>query len=83
MRSVGFGLKFGVELTGDEPGMVFEFNDLNQSFGGINSGEDHPLFFEHLAILVIEFITVAVAFGYIFFFIGLKTEGILDELTGV
>src|SRR5262245_53496594 len=75
-RRVGtapFGLKFRMELAGHKPRMVFEFHDLDQTLGGIDAGEKHPLFFKKLAIFVVELISVTMALGDVFLFIGCKT----------
>ena len=46
MSAIRLRLKFGVKLAGDKPGMIFEFDDLNQIFLGIEPAKNHSEFLE-------------------------------------
>jgi hypothetical protein len=63
-----------MKLAGDKPGMIFQFDDLNQPFAGIRPDEKHPLLPERRFILIIKLVPVPVPLGDIFFFIRLITQ---------
>src|SRR5204863_6496791 len=56
-------LELGVELAGDEPGMVAELDHLDQRAVGRDAGEHEPALLEPLAIGVVHLVAVAVALG--------------------
>jgi len=58
-----FGLEFGMKLHSDKPGMLWQFHDFDKRAIGACSGKPHPIGFELLAVLVIEFITMAMPLG--------------------
>src|SRR5690606_27121615 len=59
VRTVRPGTEFGVELGGHKPRMVLQFDNLHQPAvrGGSRKAVTHP--FQLFAILVVEFIPVA------------------------
>src|SRR2546422_5370471 len=56
-------LELGVELAGDEPGMVAELDHLDQRPVGRHAGEPEPALLEPLAIGVVHLVAVAVTLG--------------------
>ena len=62
MRLMGFAQKFGMKLTRKEERMVFQFDDFNQlSIWGL-AAQDETGFLEFIAIGVVEFVAVTMAF---------------------
>jgi hypothetical protein len=62
MRLVRLAQKLRVKLAGDEKGMILEFNDFNQLAVGRQAAENKTGLFKFLAVGVVEFVAVAVAF---------------------
>ncbi len=61
MRACGPTLELWVELRADEPGMIFQFNDLDQAAICGLPAERHASSLHWLAIAVVELIAVAMA----------------------
>ena len=61
MRLMGFAVEFGMELTGDEEGVLWYLDDLDQFAIGSMTAETETCLFEFVAIGVVEFVAVAVA----------------------
>lgn len=66
MRPRRAGKKFGMELTGDEPRMVFQLDDFDQLGLRIDSGKNHALVFQNLFEFVVEFVAVAMTLRNVF-----------------
>ena len=62
MRLVWFAVKLGMELTGNEERVLGKLNDLNELSIRCQAAEYEAVFFEALAICVIELKAVAVPF---------------------
>ena len=58
LRLVGTGLEFRVELYADEPGMVFQLDDLHQPLVRREPSDGQSLLGEQLPVAVVEFPTV-------------------------
>src|SRR5436190_8679214 len=63
MRREWTRFQLGVELHGDEPGMLFVFNDLRQDTVGGHPREAHAPLLEPALVIRVHFITMAVALG--------------------
>ena len=55
--------EFRVELNGNEPGVVGDFNNFHEALVGTGPGDDKPGLFKLLAVAAVELVAVAVAFG--------------------
>ena len=62
VRLVRFAVEFGMELAGDEEGMFWYFDDLDQFAIGRMTTEAEAGFFELVAVGIVEFVPVTVAF---------------------
>ena len=62
MRFVGFAVEFGMKLAGDKEWVLWQFDDLDEFAVRCVAAESEVGFFEFLAISVIEFVAVAMAF---------------------
>jgi hypothetical protein len=62
MGFAGAGEEFRVVLAGEEEGMAFEFNQFHQAAVGGDAADLIAGFKEEVAVGVIEFIAMAVAF---------------------
>ena len=60
--TIGFAQKFRVELAGDVEGMILQFDDFDQATVRGCSAEHKAGFLELVAIDVVEFVAVTVAF---------------------
>ena len=56
-----------MELHAHEEGMIFHFHRFHDAVIGRSAAEDKPRFFQRFAIIVVEFVSVAVAFADLFF----------------
>ena len=54
--NIRLGSKFRMELTGHEPRMIGEFNDLNQVSFGMNPADAQTVLFKRSAMGVVKFI---------------------------
>ena len=52
-----------MELHAHEEGMIFHFHRFHDAVIGRSAAEDKPRFFQRFAIIVVEFVSVAVAFA--------------------
>ena len=64
VRSRETALQFGMELHRQEPGMIFEFNDLDQIPFRPNSGNLESVRDEFFPVLIINLEAVTMAFRY-------------------
>ena len=71
MSLVRLRLEFRVELNTDKPRMILDFDDFDQVFFWIDSGNEHSCFGELFAVIVVEFVAMTVTFGYFLPIIGL------------
>src|SRR5438094_4265693 len=62
MGLVRLAVKFGMELAGNEKGVVSQFDDFHQLAIGRETAENKTRFFEALAVRVVELVAVAVTF---------------------
>ena len=62
VRLMRFAVEFGMELAGDEEGMFREFDNLDELAVGRVAAESKTGFFKFLAVSVVEFVTMAMAF---------------------
>ena len=62
VRLVRFALEFGMELAGDEKGMLRYFDHLDQFAVGGEAAEGEAGFFKTIAIRIVEFVAVTMAF---------------------
>src|SRR5512136_3127472 len=76
MRLERLGLEFGVELASQEPGMVFDFDDLDQLVLRIPPGKEQPGPGQVAFVGRVEFIAVAMPLLYISFPIGFIGTGL-------
>ena len=67
MRFIGAGFEFGVELATYIVGQRRNFYRFYESAVGRSTRKSKPRVFEFFSVIVIEFVSVAVAFGYIAF----------------
>ena len=74
---------FGVELHADKPGVVIDLHDLHQVVLGVYAGGHHAGFLILLQVGIVEFITMAVTFGYVICPVNIKNPGAFDKLTGI
>ena len=77
------GFEFRMELTSQKPGMTADFDDLHQFSVRRSSADDHSGFLQALQLVVVEFIAVAVPFGYFVFLIGLVGKSMVFNAAGV
>src|SRR5690349_14740116 len=61
VRLHGLGLELGVELHADEPGMVRQFDDLDQVVLRVHAGHHHARVLQALAVGVVQLEPVPVA----------------------
>ena len=69
MRIHGARFEFGVKLTPEKPGMIFELDDFHKIPIGGNAAEYQSTLLKRFTIGIIEFVAVAVSFGNLFFFV--------------
>src|SRR5439155_19992024 len=55
-------LEFGVELAAEKPGMVCEFDDLDEILVGGNAGNDQSVVGEYLLELPVELVSMTMPF---------------------
>jgi len=60
MRAVRTGFEFRMELAGDKPRVIDNFNHLYYTLIRRKSGKDDSMFFKLLTKFIIDFISVAV-----------------------
>ena len=82
MRPGRLGLEFGVELNGQEPGMVQQLDDLDDRAVGAGSGGDQPVLVESLAIVVVELIPMTMPFADPLHAVGLTGQAVGREHAG-
>src|SRR5262245_28124997 len=58
-----FRLELRVTLNADEPGMVWQFDDLDEQTVRARSRESHPGGFKTRAVIVVHLVAVAVPLG--------------------
>ena len=63
MRVVGAAFEFGVELGAEEPVFAGDFGDFAEAVVWGEAGEADSGGFESFAVVVVDFVAVAVAFG--------------------
>src|SRR5262245_56249903 len=56
----GLALELGVELDGQEPGVVLQFDDLDELAVGAGAGDDEAGLLEDLAVGVVELVAMPV-----------------------
>ena len=56
-------LEFRVKLYGEEPGVVFEFDDFDQITFRPDAGNTQTVGYEFLAVLIVHFKAVPMPFG--------------------
>src|SRR5713226_866651 len=61
VRAIRATLKFGMELRADKPGMICQFNDLDQAIIGRAAADDHAMRLHAPAKLIVELVAMAVA----------------------
>ncbi len=83
VRSEGAGLELGMKLSSKEERVVREFKNFHQILVGIDAGEDEAGGGKLVAIVIIEFVAVAVAFGDSVGFVGAVGESVFSEGAGV
>src|SRR5258708_2869899 len=83
MRLVGFAVKFGMELAGDEEGVLCQFDNLDQFAIGRVAAETKVGFFELFAVGVVEFVAVPMAFVHDKGAVEAGGFGPNDELAGL
>ncbi len=59
----GFALELGVELNGQIPGMGWQFDDFDELVIGAGSGEREAVRLVLLPVLIVEFVSMSMAFG--------------------
>ena len=62
VRLVWLAQKFRVELARDVERMIFEFDDLNEFAVRRRAAENEAGFFKFFAVIIVELVTVTVAF---------------------
>src|SRR5258708_39543711 len=75
MRTSWAALELGMELRSDEPGMVCQFDNLNQAVGSRATTNDYAIDFHTPAILVVELVAMAMALKNYRFAIGFTCFG--------
>ena len=83
VRFVGFALEFGVELAGDEEGVIFEFDDFDEFAVGRCATKNEAGLFEFGAIGVVEFVAVTMAFVDEKCAVEMRAQGVHGELAGL
>ena len=71
MRVVGAAFEFGMELCSEEPAFAGDFGDFAEVVGG-EAGEADSGGFESFAVVVVDFVAVAVAFGDVVLSVGFE-----------
>ena len=66
MRSVGSGFEFGMKLHADVERVILDLHRLYQSAVGGNARGHQSARSQRVSVFVIEFVAVAVPFGYLF-----------------
>ncbi len=61
VRLERFALEFGVELNSYKPGMVWDLDDFDQAAVGTGARESQAIRLKLLAILIVEFVPVAMS----------------------
>ena len=56
-------MEFGMELDADEEGMIRDLDDFHETIIGRGTGDDEAGIDELLAIIIIEFVTMAMTLG--------------------
>ena len=79
MRVAGFGLELGVELDGEIPRMIFDFDDFDEVSAGVDAGDGHAFFLKFRNVGVVDFEAVAVAFADVGFFVSARGDGSRSE----
>jgi hypothetical protein len=64
--------EFRMELAAQEPGMIFDLDNLDEPAVGRDPAQHHALGGKAFAIVVVEFITMPVALGNLFAAIDLQ-----------
>lgn len=72
--------EFGVELRGDEEGVIFKLHDLGQIGLGVDAGEDHVGILELLLEGIVEFVTVSMAFPNVVLPIAFISQGAWENI---
>src|SRR5581483_11720547 len=62
MWTIRAAFKFGMELRGDKPGMIDQFDNLDQAVIRRAPAENHAVRLHTFAELVVKFVAMAVAF---------------------
>ena len=75
--------EFRVKLTSQKPGMITDFDDLDQFTVRRNPADDHSLFLQPIQKFVVEFIAVAVALGNFLLVICLEGQRMVCNTTAV
>jgi hypothetical protein len=78
VRAHGTRFKFGVKLTAQEPRVILEFDNLNQTAIRGKPTENQPLFHQGFLEIHIKLIPMAVTFEYFILVITLIGPGTLD-----
>ena len=83
MRSCRARFEFGVRLRSQEPRVVFELDHFHNVLVRRNAANVHAVRFELVAIVVVDFVTVAVTFVNELLTVSLIRFGILRQNAGV
>ena len=55
------GLKFGMELNGQEPGVVAQLDDLDNDAVGTGARRDQAVLLKRLAVFIVKLVAMAMA----------------------
>ena len=83
MRFGRFTLEFRVELAGDVKGMVTQLNDFYELAVGRKAAEHETRRLEHLAVGIVEFVAMAMAFVHQERAVEVRRARAHDQLAGL
>ena len=83
MGPVGAALELRVELAGNKPRMLRNYNHLDDTSIWGESGKHHSIFLKYFTVIVINFVTVTMSFLDLFAAIKLVSLRILVKDTWV
>ena len=72
MRVVGAAFEFGMELCSEEPAFAGDFGDFAEAVVWGEASEADSGGFESFAVVVVDFVAVAVAFGDVVLSVGFE-----------
>ena len=79
MGRVGLGLELGMELAGKKPGMILEFDELNERAIGRSTRNHESLLLHRFTVVHVELVAVAMPFEDFRAAIDLMSERVLDK----